>query len=230
MGTPFRGSDNEEGKSLRKILILLAVSSVMGGPAAAQGAPPATPTPSPSASPFTLDVEKHVDQVLAEQAGKDTPRFETTIEVVGKSPQIMLERFFGGVDLECGPLGSVPAGGGAPTVEETRPFRPHLSPSVDFAALGRAIAQKLKGKGPEKFFLYRVRSKNGEKYLLREGRVPASWLDSLPGTTFDLVAAFPDLDSGVKGWKRMERGFPTAEGSNAPPPQPWATTTCRPKR
>ena len=214
---------------MRRIVVALAISSVLGGRAAAQGAPPATPTPSPSPSPLTLDVEKHVDQVLAE-AGKDTPRFETTIEVVGKSPQIMLERFFGGVDLECGPIGSVPAGGGAPTVEETRPFRPHLSPSVDFAALGRAIAQKLKGKGPEKFFLYRVRGKNGEKYLLREGRVPASWLDSLPGTTFDLVAAFPDLDSGVKGWKRMERGFPSAVSPSVPPPEPWATTTCRPKR
>ena len=215
---------------MRHILVVLAVATLLGGRAAAQSAQTPSPTPSPSPSPLTLDVEKHVDQVLAEQAGKDTPRFETTIEVVGKSPQIMLERFFGGVDLECGPIGSVPAGGGAPTVEETRAFRPHPSPSVDFAALGRAVAQKLKGKGPEKYFLYRVRSKNGEKFLLREGRVPASWLDTLPGTRFDLVAAFPDLDSGVKGWKRMERGFPTAEGSNAPPPQPWATTTCRPRR
>jgi len=210
---------------LRTISIVLAVSGVLGGRAAAQSA---SPTPSPS--PLTLDVEKHVDQVLAEEASKGTPRFETTIEVVGKSPQIMLERFFGGVDLECGPVGSVPPGGGAPTVAETRAFRPHPSPSVDFAALGRAVAKKLKGKGPEKYFLYRLLSKGGEKYLLREGRLPASWLDSLPGTRFDLVAAFPDLDSGVKGWKRMERGFPSPVSPDVPPPEPWATTTCRPKR
>jgi len=212
---------------LRTISIVLAISGVLGGRASAQSA---SPTPSPSPSPLALDVEKHVEEVLAEEASKGTPRFETTIEVVGKSPQIMLERFFGGVDLECGPVGSVPPGGGAPTVAETRAFRPHPSPSVDFAALGRAVAQKLKGKGPEKYFLYRVHSKNGEKYLLREGRVPASWLDSLPGTRFDLVAAFPDLDSGVKGWKRMERGFPSPVSPDAPPPEPWATTTCRPRR
>ena len=123
---------------------------------------------------------------------------------------------------------------GAPTVAETRAFRPHLPPSADFgaliAALGQAVAQKLKGKGPEKFFLYRIRNKDGERYLLREGAVPASWLDTLPGTRFDLVAAFPDLDSGVKGWKRMERGFPSAVSPSVPPPEPWATTTCRPKR
>jgi hypothetical protein len=214
---------------LRTISIVLAISGMLGGRASAQSA---SPTPSPS--PLTLDVEKHVDQVLAEEASKGTPRFETTIEVVGKSPQIMLERFFGGVDLECGPVGAVAPGGGAPTVAESRAFRPHLPPSADFgaliAAVGQAVAKKLKGKGPEKYFLYRLRSNNGEKYLLREGRVPASWLDSLPGTKFDLVAAFPDLDSGVKGWKRMERGMPSPVSPDVPPPEPWATTTCRPKR
>jgi len=214
---------------VRTALAVLGILGILGGRAWAQSA---SPTPSPS--PLALDVEKHVDQVLAEEASKGTPRFETTIEVVGKSPQIMLDRFFGGVDLECGPIGSVPPGGGAPTVAETRAFRPHLPPSADFgaliAALGQAVAQKLKGKGPEKFFLYRIRSKDGERYLLREGRLPPSWLDSLPGTRFDLVAAFPDLDSGVKGWKRMERGFPSAVSPSAPPPEPWATTTCRPKR
>lgn len=214
---------------MRTLLAVLGILSAFGGRVWAQ-TPRATPTP----DPIVLDVERHVDQVLAEEANKGTPRFETTIEVVGKSPQIMLERFFGGVDLECGPVGSVAPGGGAPTVAETRAFRPHLPPSADFgaliAAVGQAVAKKLKGKGPEKYFLYRLRSNNGEKYLLREGRVPASWLDSLPGTKFDLVAAFPDLDSGVKGWKRMERGMPSPVSPDVPPPEPWATTTCRPKR
>ena len=183
---------------------------------------------------MVIDVERHVDQVLEEEAKKGGLRFETTIEVVGVSPQIMLERFFGGVDLECGPVGSAPRGGGAPTVEESREFRPHLSPSADFgaliAAVGQAVAKKLKGKGPEKYFLYRVRSQNREKYLLREGQVPPSWLDTLPGTTFDLVAAFPDLDAGVRGWKRMEKGFEKPTSPDVPRPQPWQTTTCRPKR
>jgi hypothetical protein len=175
---------------------------------------------------MVIDVERHVDQVLEEEAKKGGLRFETTIEVYGKSPQIMLERFFGGVDLECKP-GGAPPGGGAPTEVEMREVRPHPSPYVDFAALGRAIAKKLKGKGPERFFLYRVFNKGRVSYLLREGKVPVG---SLPGVTYDLVAAFADTDSAVRGFKRMERGFPTAEGPDAPPPPTWQTTTCRPKR
>jgi hypothetical protein len=194
----------------------------------AQTASP-TPPPSPSPSPsIVIDVDRHVDEVLEEEAKRGTPRFETSIEVYGKSPQIMLERFFGGVDLECGPSGGA-VGGGAPTVAETRPFRPHPSPSVDFAALGRAMAKKLKGKGPERFFLYRVRNKDRVNYLLREGRVPPAWVQSLPGVAYDLIAAFPDTDSAVRGFKRMESGFPTPEGPDSSPPPPWTTTTCRPR-
>jgi hypothetical protein len=214
--------------SVRTTSIVLGIVGILGilsGRASAQS-PSATPTP----GELVLDVERHVDEVLTEQASKGTPRFETSIEVIGKSPQIMLERFFGGLDLECGPVGSAPRGGGAPTEMEMRQVRPHPAPYLDFATVGRLVAQKLKGKGPEKYFLYRVHTKNGVKYLLREGRVPPAWLQSLPGTTYDLIAAFPDLDSGVRGWKRMERGFETPVSPDAPPPQPWQTQTCRPRR
>jgi hypothetical protein len=188
-----------------------------------------SPSPRPSPSPIVIDVDRHVDQVLEEEAKKGPPRFQTTIEVYGKSPQIMLERFFGGVDLECVP-GGAPPGGGAPTEVEMRAVRPHPAPYVDFAALGMAVAKKLKGKGPERYFLYRVRNKERVNYLLREGRVPPGTIGALPGVAYDLIAAFPDTDSAVRGWKRMERGFPTAEGSDASPPPPWQTTTCRPRR
>ena len=187
-----------------------------------------SPRPTPSPSPIVIDVDRHVDQVLEEEAKKGPPRFETLIEVHGKSPQIMLERFFGGIDLECVPGGTPP--GGAPTEVEMREVRPHPAPYVDFAALGRAVAKKLKGKGPERYFLYRVRNKERVNYLLREGRVPPGTIGALPGVAYDLIAAFPDTDSAVRGWKRMERGFPSAEGPDASPPPPWQTTTCRPKR
>lgn len=209
---------------MRIALAVLGILGILGGQASAQTA---SPTPAPRR--LVLDVDRHVDQLLAEEARKGTPRFETTIEVVGKSPQIMLERFFGGVDLECGP-GGAPPGGGAPSDIEMRAVRPHPSPYVDFAALGRAVAEKLKGKGPERYFLYRVHAQEQIHYLLREERVPPSWLQALPGTTYELVAAFPDLDTAVRGWKRMERGFSSPVAPSAPPPPPWQTTTCRPRR
>jgi hypothetical protein len=212
---------------MRHVRIVPAVSGVLilCGRVWAQTA---TPKPSPSPSPsIVIDVDRHVDQMLEEEAKKGTPRFETSIEVYGKSPQIMLERFFGGVDLECTP-GGAPPGGGAPTEVEMRAVRPHPSPYVDFAALGMAMAKKLKGKGPERFFLYRVfNNKDRITYLLREGRLTPG---SLPGMTYEMIAAFPDTSSAVRGWKRMEHGFPTAEGPDASPPPPWQTTTCRPKR
>jgi hypothetical protein len=206
----------------------LAAMAILMCPLAAPGRAQ-SPSPTPSPSPIVIDVDRHVDQVLEEEAKKGPPRFQTTIEVYGKSPQIMLERFFGGVDLECVP-GGAPPGGGAPTEVEMRAVRPHPAPYVDFAALGMAVAKKLKGKGPERYFLYRVRNKERVNYLLREGRVPPGTIGALPGVAYDLIAAFPDTDSAVRGWKRMERGFPTAEGPDASPPPPWQTTTCRPRR
>jgi hypothetical protein len=209
---------------VRTVLAVIGVLMTLAGLVRAQ-----SPSPTPSPSPIVIDVDRHVGQVLEEEAKKGPPRFQTSIEVYGKSPQIMLERFFGGVDLECVP-GGAPPGGGAPTEVEMRAVRPHPAPYVDFAALGMAVAKKLKGKGPERYFLYRVRNKERVNYLLREGRVPPGTVGVLPGVTYDLVAAFPDTDSAVRGWKRMEHGFPTAEGPDASPPPPWQTTTCRPKR
>lgn len=208
---------------MRTILAVLGILGAFGGRVRAQ-TPRATPTP----DPIVLGVERHVDEVLEEEARKGTPRFETSIEVHGKSPQIMLERFFGGVDLECTPAGTPP--GAAPTEMDMRAVRPHPAPSVDFAALGRAVAQKLKGKGPERYFLYRVRNKDRVNYLLREGRLPLGSSHAVPGVEYDLVAAFPDTDTAVRGWKRMERGFPSPVGPDASPPPLWATTTCRPRR
>ncbi len=183
------------------------------------------PTPAPR---LKLDIDRHVEERLAEEERKGTPRFETRVEVVGKSPQVMLDRFFGGVDLEC-PPGGAPPGGGAPTEVEMRDARWNLPPYADFLALGKFIADKLNGKGgkAERYFLYRVRGKDGVSYLLREGRAPDTLLYGAPGTTFELVDAFPDLDSGTRAWRRLERAFPTPVGPSASPPPVWQSTTCR---
>jgi hypothetical protein len=175
---------------------------------------------------LVLDIEKHVEKKLAEEP----PRFETSIEVVAKSPQMLLERFFGGVDLECGP-----GGGGAPSVEEMREHRPHAPPTADLMALAMALAGKVMGKvkGNEtpRYFLYAVKRSNAVNYALREEKVPDAWFYNFPGVTFELVESFPDRDSAVRAWRRMERGFgtPTAPKVDALAPQ-WATAPCRPRR
>jgi len=207
---------------------VLGVLGLICGPAGAQTASPTPPPPK-----LKLDIDRHVEEALAREASRGLPRFETSIEVVGKTPQIMLERFFGGVDLECAPGGAA-AGGGAPTEVEMRAVRPHPSPYVDFAALTRLLTEKLKrnraSKAPARYYLYRVRSPEGVRHVLREERVPAVWVQGLAGTTYELVETFPDVESAVRAWKRMEHGFASPVGPPASPPPPWVATTCRPRK
>lgn len=210
-----------------RIATALVMMGVLGGRAEAQSP---GPTPKPSPGRLKLDIEKHVEQRLAEEERKGTPRFETRVEVVGKSPQMMLDRFFGGIDVECTP-GGAPPGGGAPSHIEMREARGHPSPSVDLQALLKIIAEavKRKARGPDRYFLYRVRGQDGVSYVLREGRVPDRLLYSTPGTTYELLEAFSDSKSGARALQRLERGFPTAVAPSAPPPADWQTSTCRPR-
>jgi len=192
----------------------------------APGTPPAGPPPSPDPTRLRLDVDRHVGDRL--DRDRDVPRFETQVEGVGKSPQAMLNRFFGGVDLECGPAGAPPPGGGAPSEIETREARMHPSPTADFVGLARTIVDKLRRPGAERYFLYRRTTGSDVSYELRDTRIPASGL-YLPGTTYELVDAFPDAGSGTKALHRIERGFAGPRSPDAPPPQPWQTSTCRPR-
>jgi len=114
---------------------------------------------------------------------------------------------------------------------ETRAVRPHLSPSADFLALGKWIKGKAqKGKGPDRYFLYRVGTPKGVSYSLRAEPVPDALL-GVAGTTFELVATFPNQGSATRAWQRLEQGFesPTPTGSASPPPS-WATSPCRPTK
>jgi hypothetical protein len=154
------------------------------------------------------------------------PRFETSIEVQGKSPQEILKQQFKGLDLECGPTG-----GGAPTEVETREFRPHQAPSLDFVALARAFAEKFKGKGPDRYYLYRIHRRGGLSYTLRDEPMPASELYGAEGASFELVDSFSDIDSARRGWERLERGFETTARADPGSPVPlWATSPCRPRK
>lgn len=192
--------------------------------------PTPEPTPTPAPKRLRLDIDRHVER-LEEEQRKGVPRFETQVEVTGKSPQMMLDRFFGGIEYDCTP-GGAPPGGGAPTHVEMREARWHPSPSADFeAALLKLMAEAFKGKmrGADKFFLYRVTAKGDVSYILREGRLPDALLYATPGTTYELIRAYADTKSGAKALRRLERGFATPEGSSAPPPADWQTSTCRPQ-
>src|SRR5262245_20104552 len=188
----------------------------------AQAAPSPSPTPPPSPSPaassraeaprrLRLDIEKHVDEVL-DKSG--LPRFQESVEVIGRTPDQALEEQLRDFDLECGPLS------GPPTAAETTEFRPHPAPFLDLSALARLLAGRVKSPGPPRYFLYRVQSPGGVDYLLREGALTVA-PGQQPATAFELVGSFPDLASAVHGFQRMERGFGSperAEAADAPPP------------
>ncbi len=190
--------------------------------------PAPSPAPSPSPSPnaarkrLRLDVDRHVERVLQGQAG--LPRFETSVEVLGKTPELLLERFIKGFDVECGPTG-----GGAPSEVEMRAARPAVSPSVDFMALARELVSRLKGreKGPERYFIYMARRRDGATYWVREGRLPVATVAAVPEAGVEMVAGFPDLDSATKALRRLERGLPVAARADAAPTPRWVTSPCR---
>jgi hypothetical protein len=200
------------------------------GPTAA-AAPSPGPTPTPAPKRLRLDIDRLVSERMEQDRRKGIPRFETQVEVIGKSPQMMLDRFFGGIEYDCRP-GGAPPGGGAPSHVEMREARWHPSPSADFeAALLKLIAAAFKGqmRGEEKYFLYRVNTKGNVSYILREGRLPDALVYARPGTTYEVIKAYADTKSGAKALRRLERGFKTPEGSSAPPPADWQTSTCRPR-
>jgi len=209
----------------------LFVAWAWGGLAAGAGPQSATQPPAADRAPapqgerperLKLDIDRHVQRLLAGRP--ELPRFETAVEVQGKAPQLMLERFFGGFDLECGP-----SAGGAPSEGEMRAYRPHPAPYLDFAALSAALARKFGPKGTPRYFLYRVQRPDGASYSLREDRIPESWFLNLPGTSFELLESFDNREDAVVAWRRVHRGERQLRPSSALPLQPWVTATCRPK-
>lgn len=200
-------------------LVLLLLQATPG--------PPPEPGPSPSPSPqassaprLRLDIERHVDSVMRDHGG--TPAFETSVDVIGRSPDIALAEQLKDFDLECGPSS------GPPTAIESREFRPHPAPYLDLTALAQMLTGALSQPGPPRYFLYRLRgSEAGPEYLLREQALVQA-PGQQPITNFELVASFPDLDSALRAYRRMARGFSDpVRADNTDPPPPWATTTCR---
>jgi hypothetical protein len=186
-----------------------------------------SPSPSPSASPpppgvprrLRLDIEKHVDSVMQDHGG--TPRFEESLEVLGRPPDVVLEEQLREFDLECGP------GIGPPTHVESREFRPHVAPFMDWSALAKYLAGVVSKPGPPRYFLYSIQRPGGLEYLLREGALTLA-PGQQPVTALEFVGSFPDLASAVRGFQRMERGFADpARGDATDPAPPWSSAPCR---
>ncbi len=138
------------------------------------------------------------------------PRFETTVDVEARSPQSLLNRHFEG--MPCGAVGGV--------ATETAPGRPETSPSVDFLSVARALGNVIRARGPERFFVYRLREGERVRYSLREGPVPRDWLSGVNGTLYELVDAFPDRAEAVRALQRLERGGEAREPKASTCPSP----------
>jgi hypothetical protein len=194
-------------------------------------APTETPTPGPRTTPestsaprpvLRLSADRHVEAMLDQEA---RPRFETTIDVVGRTHEEAWRAHARGFELECGAPPS-----GAPThleMREMRRVRP--GPYLDYLAIARAIRDAVRRAGPDRYFVYRIHTPRGPTYVVQEGRIPAPALYA-PGATYELLDAFPDKESAVFYWKQLERGDKGRAPSDAAPPPPWLTSNCRPGR
>jgi hypothetical protein len=138
------------------------------------------------------------------------PRFETTVDVEARSPQSLLNRHFEG--MPCSAVGGVPT--------ETPAARPQTSPSVDLLSAARALGKALKSKGPDRFFVYRIREGERIRYSLREGPVTRDWLPGVGGRLYELVDVFPDRDEAVRALHRLERDGDAKEPKASPCPTP----------
>ncbi len=136
------------------------------------------------------------------------PRFETTVEVEASTPQSLLGRFFEG--SPCAAAGGVPP--------PTQPGRPATSPSVDLLGAAKALGRKLRSKGPDRYFIYRVREGERVRYSLREGPVPREWLAGVNGVFYELVAAYRDRGDAADALRRLERGAEAAAPKASPCP------------
>jgi hypothetical protein len=190
------------------VAVALVLSTSAAGavyPAAGQGAD-APPAESRDPPRLRLDVDRHVERVLAEaKAAGEIPRFEEKIEV--REPGVMLTRFLQDEDLRYGPTG-----GGPPTTAETMAYRPGPTPGANFLAVLQWLFEKAREFGPPRFFLYRVGASGKQWYALYEEKVPRERQAARPDVVYELIESFTDRGRAVAAWKRLERGEPARGG------------------
>lgn len=148
---------------------------------------------------LTLEIERHVDTVLREhEATEGLPRFETSIEVEGKEPQVLFERFLRDVDLEYGP--TFPSG---PTAAGSYDYRPRPPKKPNFLPFFQWLYRRSQKDLPPRYFVYRISGPAGVYATIRESRLPLGSLG--PGVFFELVGAFPDREAALEEYARVEQ-------------------------
>jgi hypothetical protein len=181
-----------------------AVAPFSEGTSAAGENAGATPTPAATGTPeprLQLDVDRHV----AEMLDKERPRFQ--LEVVGRTPQEILQKHLEGFDLLCGAVDH-----GAPTAADMAGQRPQPGLAVSLEQIAAMLLlegiKRIKGDAPDRYFVYRVTAAGGGHFLVREGALPESQR-FVPGGVIEQVAAFPDRKTATRAWWRLEHGYKT---------------------
>ena len=130
-----------------RFAVVLAVGAVLSG-GHAFGAD--SPSPKASPRPKRLDLGPYVDAYGTKPAERllDVPHFETLVEVPGKamdSAALTARMEWWMRDYE--PIrGSVPRQGSAPSIEEMREYRPHVTEGVNIAPIVDWLLGKLNKK------------------------------------------------------------------------------------
>jgi hypothetical protein len=124
-------------------LFLLAGAAAPAAPAPPQQAaglaasPSPSPTPRPSPSPSPTPAAKLLPywyETEAQRSAGPFLRFEDRTEVRALEMNMAIARYFDPVD-EKGDMQRGATPGGAPTLDEMKAYRPHVSPSADLTAL-----------------------------------------------------------------------------------------------
>ena len=131
---------------------VLALGAVLcGGHASGSDATPAVqPSPAPSPAARRLNLGPYVDGYGPPPAQRilDVPHFETHVDVPGKamdSAALTARMEWWMRDYE--PIrGSVPKQGSAPSIEEMREYRPHVTEGLNFAPALEWLLGKLNKK------------------------------------------------------------------------------------
>jgi len=128
--------------ALGTLFVLVGTAAVAGPPppqsaAAAAASPSPTPRPSPAPSPSPTPAAKLLPywyETEAQRSAVPFLRFEDRAEVRAMEMNMAIARYFDPVD-EKGDMQRGATPGGAPTLDEMRAYRPHVSPSADLTAL-----------------------------------------------------------------------------------------------
>jgi hypothetical protein len=140
------------GADRMSFVVVLALVVALSGSHAVGSEDPAVSRPSPGASPTPkrLDLGPYVERYGQTKAQRilDVPHFETRVDVPGKAMDaaaLTARMEWWMRDYE--PIrGSVPRQGSAPSIEEMREYRPHVTEGLNFAPVLDWLLGKLNKK------------------------------------------------------------------------------------